>query len=78
MEDAQVISGNGLVDRNKSKDMENMKGISVADYARMRQADRPGSEIYETRKAIKQRQKPLRILLEGRIKMLALADMRKQ
>jgi len=78
MEDAQVKSGNGLVDRNRSKDVENIKGMSVADYAKMRQANQPGNKIYETRKAIKEKQKPLRALLEGRIKKLVLGDMRRQ
>ena len=78
MEDAQVKSGNGLVDRTQSEDVENMEGMSVAEYAKMRQANKPGSEIYETRKAIKERQKPLRALLEGRIKQLALEDMKYQ
>jgi hypothetical protein len=78
MEDAQVKSGNGLVDRSKSEGMENMKGLSVADYAKMRQANQPGNEIYETRKAIKERQKSLRALLEGRIKKLVLEDMKHQ
>lgn len=78
MEDAQVKSGNGLVDRSKSADMENLKGISVADYAKMRQANQPGNEIFKTRNAIKERQKPLRALLEGRIKKLVLEDMRHQ
>jgi hypothetical protein len=76
MEDAQVNSGNGLVDRNRSE--ANMKGMSVADYAKMRQANQPGNEIHETRKDIKEWQKPLRIMLEGRIKKLVLEDMRHQ
>jgi len=78
MEDAQVKSGNGLVDRSESGDVENMQGMSVAEYAKMRQANKPGTEIYETRKAIKERQKPLRALLEGRIKQLALEDLKYQ
>jgi hypothetical protein len=78
MEDAQVKSCNGLVDRSKSKDMEKMHGISVADYAKMRQANLPGNEIYEIQKAIRERQKPMRTLLEGRIKQLVLEDMRHQ
>jgi hypothetical protein len=76
MEDAQVKSGNGLVDRSKSADMEKLKGISVADYAKMRQANQPGNEIYEIQKAIKERQKPLRAVLEGRIKKIVLEDMK--
>ena len=76
MEDAQVKSGNGLVDRSKPE--EEMQGMSVAEYAKMRQANQPGSEVYEARKALKERQKPLRALLEGRIKKLALEDMRLQ
>ncbi len=48
-----------------------MKGMSVADYAKMRQAILPGSEIHETRKDIKERLKSLRVMLEGRIKKLA-------
>ena len=55
-----------------------MKGMSVADYAKMRQANQPGNEIYETRKGIKERQKPLRALLEERIKKLVCEDMRHQ
>ena len=78
MEDAQVKSGNGLVDRRKSDVTENVKGISVAEYAKMRQANQPGNEVYVARKALKERQKPLRALLEGRIKKLALEDMRLQ
>ena len=78
MEDAQVKSGNGLVDRSKSEDAEYMKGMSVADYAKMRQANQPGNKIFETQKALKERQKPLRAILEGRIKKLALQDMRHQ
>lgn len=78
MEDAQVKSGNGLIDRSKSENMENMQGMCVADYAKMRQANQPGNEIFETREAIKARQKPLRALLEGRIKKFALEDMRHQ
>lgn len=78
MEDAQIKSGNGLIDRSKSEEMENMHGISVADYAKMRRANQPGNEIYETQKAIKERQKPLRALLERRIKKLVLEDMRYQ
>ena len=69
MEDAQVKSGNGLVDWNRSE--ANIKGLSVADYAKMRQANQPGSEIHETRKDIKERLKSLRVMLEGRIKKLA-------
>jgi len=65
MEDAQVKSGNGLVDRNRSEGVENMKGLSVTDYAKMRQANQPGNEIYETRKAIKERQKPCGQCLKG-------------
>jgi hypothetical protein len=45
MEDAQVKSGNGLVDRSKPEDMEIMKGMSVADYAKMRQENWPGNEL---------------------------------
>lgn len=78
MEDAQVKSGNGLVDRSKSECLETMKGMSVADYAKMRQASQSGNEVFETSKAIKERQKPLRTMLEGRIKKLALEDMRHQ
>ena len=76
MEDAQVKSGNGLVDRSTAE--EEMQGMSVAEYAKMRQANKPGNEVYEVRKALKERQKPLRVLLEGRIKKLALEDMRLQ
>ena len=76
MEDAQVKSGNGLVERNSAE--EEMQGMSVAEYAKMRQASQPGNEVYEVRKALKERQKPLRALLEGRIKKLALDDMRLQ
>ena len=76
MEDAQVKSGNGLVERSKPDDMDNMQRMSVADYAQMRRANQPGNEIYETMKVIKDRQKPLRALLEGRIKKLVLEDMR--
>ncbi len=78
MEDAQVRSGNGPVERGKSESLETMKGISVADYAKMRQANQPDNEICETQKAIKEMQKPLRALLEGRIKKLVLEDMRHQ
>jgi len=35
MEDAQVESGNELVDRSKPE--EEMQGMSVAEYAKMRQ-----------------------------------------
>ena len=76
MEDAQVKSGNGLVDRSKPE--EEMPGMSVAEYAKMRQANQPGNEVYEARKALKEKQKPLRALLEGRIKKLAFVDMRLQ
>ena len=76
MEDAQVKSGNGLVDRSTPE--EKMQGMPVAEYAKIRQANQPGNEIYEARKALKERQKPLRALLEGRIKKLALEDMRLQ
>lgn len=75
MEDAQIKAGNGLVDRTK-KDLETMQGMSVSDYAKMRQAHLPGNEIYETQKAIKERQKPLRALLERRVKKLVLEDMK--
>ena len=78
MEDAQVKSGNGLVERGKLESLETMKGISVADYAKMRQASQPGNEVFETCKAIKERQKPLRTMLEERIKKLVLEDMRHQ
>jgi hypothetical protein len=78
MEDAQVKPGNGLVDRNRSEDVENMKGMSLAYYAKMRQVNQPGNEVYEVRKALKERQKPLRAILEGKIKKLALEDMRLQ
>jgi hypothetical protein len=44
----------------------------------MRQANQPGNEVYETRKALKERQKPLRALLEVRIKKLVLEDRRRQ
>ncbi len=44
MEDAQVKSGNGLVDRSKPE--EEMQGMSVAEYAKMRQANQPGNEVY--------------------------------
>jgi len=53
-----------------------MERMSVADCAKMRLAYQPGNEIYETRKAIKERQKPLRNLLEDRIKKLVLVDMK--
>ena len=43
MEDAQVKSGNGLVDRSKPE--EEMEGISVAEYAKMRQANQPGKTV---------------------------------
>ena len=76
MEDAQLKSGNGLVDRNKPE--EEMQVMSVAEYAKMRRANQTGNEVYEARKALKERQKPLRALLEGRIKKLALEDMRLQ
>jgi len=52
--------------------------MSLAEYAKMRQANQPGNEVYKARKALKERQKPLRALLEGRIKKLALEDMRLQ
>jgi hypothetical protein len=76
MEDAQVKSGNGLTDRSKTE--EKMQGMSVAEYAKIRQASQHGNEICETRKVIKEKQKPLRALLEGRIKKLVLEDMRNQ
>ena len=50
--------------------------MSVAEYAKIRQANQLGNEVYEARKALKERQKPLRALPEGRIKKLALEDMR--
>jgi hypothetical protein len=78
MEEAQLKSGNGLVDRTASDIGDNMKSMSVADYAKMRQANLPGNEVYEARKALKEKQKPLRALLEGRIKKLVLEDMRHQ
>ena len=78
IEDAQVKSGNGLVNRRNSESLETMKGMSVADYAKMRQASQPGNEVFETCNAIKERQKPLRTILEGRIKKLVLEDMRHQ
>jgi len=79
MEDAQLKSGNGPVDRSKPEEAENMeKGMSVAEYAKMRQANQPGNEIYEIQKSLKEKQKPLRVLLEGRIKKLVLEDMRHQ
>jgi hypothetical protein len=55
-----------------------MHGMSVAEYAKMRQASQPGNEVYKARKALKERQKPLRTLLERRIKKLALEDLRLQ
>ena len=76
MEEAQLKSGNGLVDRSQPE--EEMRGMSVAEYAKMRQANQPGNEVYGARKALKERQKPLGALLEGRIKKLALDDMRLQ
>jgi hypothetical protein len=76
MEDAQVKSGNGLVERSTAE--EELQGMSVAEYAKMRQASQPGNEVYEARNALKERQKPLRVLLEGRIKKLAIEDMRFQ
>jgi hypothetical protein len=76
MEDAQVKSGNGLIERKNTE--EKLPGMSVDDYIKMRQAGHPGNEIYETKKAITERQKPLRALLEGRIKKLVLEDMRHQ
>ena len=76
MEDAQVKSGNGLVERSTAE--EEMQEMSVAEYAKMRQANQPGNEVYEARKALKKKQKPLRALLEGRIKKLALEDLRHQ
>ena len=74
MEEARLKSGNGVVDRSKPK--EEMQGMSVAEYAKMRQANQPGNEVYEARKSLKERQKPLRSLLEARIKKLPLEDMR--
>jgi len=50
MEEAQLKSGNGLVDRKRSEGMKNMHGMSVGDYAKMRQANQPGNEIYETKR----------------------------
>jgi hypothetical protein len=41
MEDAQVKSGNGLVERSTAE--EEMQGMSVAEYAKMRQANQPGT-----------------------------------
>ena len=76
MEDAQVKSGNWLVERSTAE--EEMQGMSVAEYAKMRQANQPGNEVYKARKALKERQKPLRALLEGRVKKLALEDLRQQ
>lgn len=78
MEDAHIKSGDGLADRDRSEDMENRNGLSVADYAKMRQVNNPGNEIYETRKVIKERQKPLRTMLEGRIKRLVIEDLKHQ
>jgi len=76
MEEAQLKSGNGLVDRNKPE--EEMRVMSVAEYAKMRQANQPGNEVYEVQQALKEGQKPLRVLLKERIKKLALEDMRHQ
>jgi hypothetical protein len=75
MEDAQVKSGNGLVEREGGEMGESM---SVADYAKMRQGNKAGSELQKEIAAMKERQKPLRALLEGRIKQLAREDMRYQ
>jgi hypothetical protein len=78
MEDAQIKSGNGMVDRaGEGGEMAN-EGMSVSDYAKMRQASVPGNEIYETQQGLRNSQKKLRSILEGRVRKLAKADMRYQ
>ena len=75
MEDAQVKSGNGLVDRSKPE--EEMQGMSVAEYAKMRQANQPGNEV-GPEGSQGATEAPKSSPLEGRIKKLALEDMRHQ
>ncbi len=76
MEDAQIKAGNGMVER--TEEAEGMEGMSVSDYAKMRQANKPGNEIYEEMQARRERQKPLRNLLDKRIRALVAEDMKYQ
>lgn len=76
MEDARILAGNGMVERGE--DLEGVVGMSVSDYVKMRQSNRPGNEIYEEMKARRDRQKPLRAFLEKRIRQLVAEDMKYQ
>lgn len=77
MEDAQIKSGNGLVER-ETEEVDGMEGMSVSDYAKMRQSNQPGSEIFEEMRARRERQKPMRAFLETRVHQLVAEDMKNQ
>lgn len=77
MEDAQVKSGNGLVERSTPGQNES-EGMSVSDYAKMRQANKPGTEVYEVQEGLRKSQTRIRSILEGRILKLAREDQRYQ
>lgn len=78
MEDAQIKSGNGLVERTEGGEGDMAESMSVKDYAKMRQANKPGTEVFEARQQIKSGQKRMRSVLENRIRRLVKDDLRHQ
>lgn len=77
MEDAQIKSGNGMVERGKPEE-EEMQAMSTAEYAKMRQANKPGTEVYDVQEGLRKSQTRIRSILEGRILKLAREDQRYQ
>jgi hypothetical protein len=75
-EDARIKSGGGTVDRDQVGAGENMAGMSVADYAKMKRALEPGGEIRTTMERLKREQAPLRKHIEEQAKKVIEREMR--